>query len=57
MQKLFFFLKLNKEYTLILRFIIITFIVIHLAGCLWYFVGSISDVWLGSKLGRKKLDH
>jgi len=39
---LFFFLKLNKEYSLILKFIILTFIVIHLAGCFWYFIGTIS---------------
>ncbi|CAD8047776.1 unnamed protein product [Paramecium primaurelia] len=41
-QKLFFFLKLNKEYSLILKFIILTFVVIHLAGCFWYFIGTIS---------------
>lgn len=39
---MFFFLKLNKEYSLILKFVLLTCIVIHLAGCLWYFIGTIS---------------
>jgi hypothetical protein len=48
LERFFFFLKLNKEYTLILKFAVITLVLIHIAGCLWYFVGSMSpgDNWI-----------
>jgi len=43
MQQLLLFLRLNDEYTKIIKFSIITLILLHTFGCIWYFIGSLND--------------
>ena len=43
MDQILFFFKINKEYILILKFTSVTLVLIHIAGCLWFFVGTLED--------------
>jgi hyperpolarization activated cyclic nucleotide-gated potassium channel 1 len=49
MERIFFIMKLNVDYILIVKFILLTLVILHISGCLWFFTGTLSsdyDNWI-----------
>ena len=43
-QKIILFLKLNDEYTQIMKFSVITLLLLHTTGCFWYFLSTMEQL-------------
>jgi len=50
-QKIILFLKLNDEYTQIMKFSVITLLLLHTTGCFWYFLSTMEDENWVTKFG------